>query len=191
MNVAEDQGPTEDEIPLPSLTRLQWDKETLTCPPAIHKRWSEHEQFESQFKEVVAEITNMSTAPTITTSSDGIWSSPQPKGFKQEANGQPDGTPPAKRAKTEPPETFVGNRSRTELPEALLATISVTQHCTMQISPGPKVFLINSGQGEVLLPAGKELIGFFGAGTWWQKAGSKKDVEPTEKRYTIRVVRCR
>ena len=178
VDVAEDQGPTEDEIPLPSLTRLQWDKETLTCPPAIHNRWSEHEKFESQFKEVVAHINNISTAPTITTSSDGIGSSPQPKGVKQE---QPDGTPPAKRAKTEPPETFVGNRSCNDLPEAVLASISLTQHCTMQISPGPKVFIVNSGKGSVLLPAGKELVGFFGAGTWWQKAGSKKDVEATDK----------
>ena len=69
------------------------------------------------------------------------------------------------------------------LPGGLLAKVPLNNHCSLQIFPGPRVFLVHDVAGDApeTFAAGKEAAGFYGpSGAWWQKRGAKKDQQVTD-----------
>ena len=69
------------------------------------------------------------------------------------------------------------------LPGGLLAKVPLKNHCSLQIFPGPRVFLVHDVAGDApeTFAAGKEAAGFYGpSGAWWQKRGAKKDQQVTD-----------
>ena len=68
------------------------------------------------------------------------------------------------------------------LPGGLLAKVPLKNHCSLQIFPGPRVFLVHDVAGDApeTFAAGKEAAGFYGSGAWWQKGGAKKDQQVTD-----------
>ena len=69
------------------------------------------------------------------------------------------------------------------LPGGLLAKVPLKNHCSLQIFPGPRVFLVHDVAGDApeTFAAGEEVAGFYGSGAaWWQKGGAKQDQEATE-----------
>ena len=162
----------EEEIPLPSLTKLTWNQEQLIFPEAFTKRWSGHEKYGDSFTELVEK------AEAVTASTFIIRGSPA----KSNAGKRELESPSPAQVKRLKSETVYAEADVDVLPGGLLAKVPLKNHCSLQIFPGPRVFLVHDVAGDApeTFAAGKEVAGFYGSGAWWQKGGAKKDQQVTD-----------
>ena len=153
----------EEDISPPKLTILQWSsKDGLICPDALKKRWETHDKFSEGFAELANHREMQKT-----------------RQLKREASELHSTTPnDIKRLKSQ----VRSVTEQIELPDInnLLSKVLVTKGVHLFIYTGPKLYIQNDNDVTEIIPAGVEVAAYFGQGAWWQKAGAKKDEEPTD-----------
>ena len=70
---------------------------------------------------------------------------------------------------------------------SLLFKVVVATNLELSVFTGPVLYISNIGDAVEIVQAGQALVGYFGQGVWWQKAGAKKDEEvtPLDLRYVL------
>ena len=169
----------EEEVPVPALTRLQWDGHAgggVKCHEEATKRWQEHSVYGEAFQNLTARLENVKLAQSTKGGKDPIT------GVKRQLPEEEKTPVGVKRMKQETETTARDNAS--QLPSSPpLIQINITPQVDLVVFAGPQIFLVHTKQEgeEEQFPAGKEMLGFSGTGLWWQKAGAKKDEEVMEK----------
>ena len=70
---------------------------------------------------------------------------------------------------------------------SLLFKVAVATNLELSVFTGPVLYISNIGDVVEIVQAGQALVGYYGQGVWWQKAGAKKDdeVTPRDLRYVL------
>ena len=184
--------------PFPALTTLVVNKaakidglQTLKTPDKLLAQWGEHHRFGPDFWQVIKEARAsmpLDLAPDSKRQADGHGNAPPVKrlktGEKDEDDKSGAGGVPVKR---EDKEIIVKQLSELPTPltwEAALPLPKAKGQCSLVVTLGSRVWLVNRTENQVVLNKHFIIAGFY-KGKWWQKVGSQDEVKEQDIMYQL------